>query len=166
MYVQIWTHDCPSQAWWIYYCFVMCLQSLTQHCVYKDEFIAEMVRDAFMFSINNVQIQRQLFQRKDKFSLLAAINMAIMIKLSSKDASALHNHKPQQSVTPDKSQFSKSKTEVSCYPCVGSHLATQCGFHQTECMHVAKWATLPECVIVKLPIIHSTSLRSLYKCLL
>ena len=37
------------------------LQSLSQHCTYKDSVIAEMLRDAFVFGVNDIQIQRQLF---------------------------------------------------------------------------------------------------------
>ena len=47
-----------------------------------------------MFGINNVQIQRQ---ERDKFSMQAAIDTATMIKLSSTDVSALHDHKPGRS---------------------------------------------------------------------
>ena len=122
--------------------FVTRLQSLSQHCAYKDEIVAEMLRDAFVFGVNDVQIQRQLFREKDDFTLQSAIDTATVIDLSAKDASALHvNNKAAQpilNVTPDKSHSNKSVKDVSCYRCGGPHLATQCRFRDAVCRACGK----------------------------
>ena len=119
--------------------FVTRLQSLSQHCAYKDDVIAEMLRDAFVFGVNDVQIQRQLFREKEEFSLQSAIDTATAIELSAKDASALHARKEPQvepvlKVSPDKPQFNKSAKKISCYRCGGGpHLATACRFREAVC---------------------------------
>ena len=66
----------PWNSWsrLIYTAFITPLQSLRQHCAYKDEFTAEVLRNGFVFGINNVQIQHQLFWEKDEFSLQTAID--------------------------------------------------------------------------------------------
>lgn len=65
-------------------------QSIGQHCVYGDAVLKEMLKDAFIFGINDIQIQRRLFQEKDDFNLQTAIEIATAIELSGKDASRLH----------------------------------------------------------------------------
>ena len=69
--------------------FVTRLQSIGQYCAYGDA-TAEMLKDAFVFGINDVQVQRRLFQEKEEFSLQTAIEIATTMELSAKDASRIH----------------------------------------------------------------------------
>ena len=121
--------------------FVTRLQSIGQYCAYGDA-TAEMLKDAFVFGINDVQVQRRLFQEKEEFSLQTAIEIATTMELSAKDASRIHAkpslHQASQHV--HRVDDKKPKDPV-CYRCGGSHLAPSVSFHRSHLSRV--WQERP-----------------------
>ena len=118
--------------------FVSRLQSLGQYCAYGDAVLNDMIRDAFVFGVNDVHIQRCLFQEKEDFSLQTAIETATSIKLSVKDTSRFQTSKSSQSVFKVGHEKPKDQKDVTCYRCGGPHLATQCRFKEAICRSCGK----------------------------
>lgn len=63
---------------------------------YEEGSLKEMLQDAFVFGINDPQIQRRLFQEKAdaSFTLEKAVELATTIELSSKDSLRLNTQQP------------------------------------------------------------------------
>ena len=74
--------------------FVAQLQAIGRHCTYSDATWTEMLRDAFVFGVNDTQIQRRLFQEEKDFSLKTAIEITNSIEMSGKNAARLQANAP------------------------------------------------------------------------
>ena len=129
--------------------FVAQLQAIGQHCAYGDATLKDMLRDAFVFGVNDAQIQRRLFQEKDDFSLETAIELANAIVTSGKNASRLQANASEKNpsgivhrVLANEKSKPKSTNEnskpVVCYRCGGAHLAMQCRFIDATCRGCGK----------------------------
>ena len=126
--------------------FVAQLQAIGQHCAYSDATWKEMLRDAFVFGVNDTQIQRRLFQEKKDFSLETAIEIANSIEMSGKNAARLQVNAPVRNsgtvhrvLSNEKSKPKPTNSKpVVCYRCGGAHLATQCRFIDAICRGCGK----------------------------
>ena len=126
--------------------FILWLQAIGQHCAYGDS-TNEMLKDAFVFGINDMQIQCWLFQGKGDFTLQTTIELATAIELSTKDAAHLHKSSTQQVHKLDSDKETSRK--ITCYRCGGPHLAPQCRFVDAVCQACGRRATSPRCVIAR-----------------
>ena len=124
--------------------FVSQLRAIGQNCAraYSNDSLNDMLRDAFVFGVNNAQIQRRLFQEKDDFTFETAIEIATAIELSGKDASQIQANTSRNTVSVQRVRTeSKQKPAISCYRCGGPHLASHCRYKDAVCRGCGKKAS-------------------------
>ena len=134
--------------------FLAALRKVAEHCEYKDT-LKDMLRDLLVCGVNHEGIQRKLLSEKNLTYEKAweiALTMETAEKgtkdLKTQDATGMQkgilytpHQKPKQQPA---SGRNKRQSAVTCYRCLGEHLANACKFRMTECYlckkvgHIAK----------------------------
>ena len=117
--------------------YAACFRALGQHCAYSKSILGKMLRDAFIFGMNDVQFLRHIFQEKE-VTLQSVIELVSTMELSAKDMSWMHSKPTEQSVHWLTDVKAKPRTEVTCFRCRGPYLATKCRFINAICRACSK----------------------------
>ena len=112
------------------------LRRLSENCEFGST-LEEMLRDRLVCGTSDNRIQRRLLA-EPKLSLKRALDLAIAIETSEKDALKLQKSLPRKETDLNKldgkgTKYPKSRNSVKCSRCDGKHSPAECRFKDAKC---------------------------------
>ena len=122
------------------------LRRLSEHCEF-DSTLDQMLRDRLVCGTSDDKIQRRLLA-EPKLTLKRALELAIAIETSEKDAldlkcnnsvqsvgkgDSLVNNLPQKPRDVEQKQKSQDTANIKCSRCDGQHIPSECRFKDAKC---------------------------------
>ena len=126
--------------------FVAALRKIAEHCQYKDT-LKDILRDCLVCGVNHEAIQSKLLVEKN-LTYEKALEIALIIETAKRKTKDLKVHDTMLApkdihytpLSKSKQRYTAGRltqSTVTCYRCLGEHLANACKFHTAEC-HLCK----------------------------
>ena len=131
--------------------YVAALRKLSEHCLFDEAILDDMLRDRLVCGLRNEHIQKKLLSEAD-LTCTSALDIAVAMETAARDATELQSKHNTSTSTSVHKLYTKKKTfghggtprkfnpkeGKSCFRCNGDHNPQSCYYKDKECYNCHK----------------------------